>query len=595
MSLRPVLLVAAVLFAAGCGGGGGGMAPPVEIGLDLGLVPAADSATRPVAVGNPVQGDASVELVGEPAGPFAPAPGALPAVAPAAGELRVDVVYTPPATAGAALEGGFTLRFTGPRETRDVELTLAAERETPTVARASPARLDFGGVRIGDSATRSIAVVNTSLFSDAVVTSISSLPDGFSWERAPLPVTLAPGERYTAGLRYEPDELGAPEFAVAVSHATGADLVTTVAARTDTWIPRMVTEFGAVAVAGRETGWLEVEAPPHAVALSIEAYSDAATIGLLGLEGPGGHVYENADATGLYLWTPGAGGVFTATVPQSDRPEVRLKGGGTYRFRLFALDGDASSFDVRAIVRNRLGGISRDGVLELNVFLPPALAGEEGGERFAGVLDETDRILAQQGVRLGTRRVFLLDDDRFDEIDDGGEFRDLLRESAGAPDRALNLFFVRRALGNGVLGVAARITGPERAGTDVSGVMVDYDFGSVATAGHVTAHEIGHYLGLFHTTESNGSHDIIDDTLECPATGTDEVCAVEGNGNLMHWRVLPDDALTDGQGVVLRAHPLVRPGASTLARRLAPPAPGEKGPVPPGWCATAGCRACAPR
>ena len=124
-----------------------------------------------------------------------------------------------------------------------------------------------------------------------------------------------------------------------------------------------------------------------------------------------------------------------------------------------------------------------------------------------------------------------------------------------------------------------------------SGVMVDWDFGSAEQLGYVAAHELGHFLGLLHTTEQDGSHDLIDDTLECPATGTSATCDPEGAGNLMHWRVTPaDPLLTDGQGLVLLGHPLVGPPRVQLAAAPPPRAPPLLAALPDGWC---GCCASA--
>jgi hypothetical protein len=402
----------------------------------------------------------------------------------------------------------------------------------------------------------------------------------------------------TIGIGFTPSSLGARAFDVTVLHGLpGVDLVTSVTADATTWVPEIITEFNDVPVVGGETGWLEVEVPPHAISLSLEVIGppDMAP-GLLGLEGPGGRVYENEDLTGEYLWTPGELGIFTAGIPSSDREGLLLvPGGGTYRFRFFSFIGSASSFDVRAIVHNRPGGVSADGVVDLNVLLAPVLGITADGAPFAsrlqGILGETDRIFSQQGLRLGKITYFELDNTAFNDID-SDEFEALLRESSGASEVRLNLFFVRTALGGGVLGVAARVPGPVLNGTGLSGVMVDYDYGSIATAGHVTAHELCHYLGLFHTVEQSGQHDMIDDTNECPSGGTNAACPTEGGDYLMHWRVLDTDPIiTDGQGLVIRGHPLVGP-ASELTGVPLLPLPIDVGaidPLPENWCGTPGC------
>jgi len=70
----------------------------------------------------------------------------------------------------------------------------------------------------------------------------------------------------------------------------------------------------------------------------------------------------------------------------------------------------------------------------------------------------------------------------------------------------------------------------------------------------ILAHEVGHYLGLFHTRESNGAVDNIADTSE------DEEGA---KANLMYFNVTLSTAttLTDDQGAIVRLSPLVHPVA----------------------------------
>lgn len=69
----------------------------------------------------------------------------------------------------------------------------------------------------------------------------------------------------------------------------------------------------------------------------------------------------------------------------------------------------------------------------------------------------------------------------------------------------------------------------------------------------VMAHEIGHYLGLFHTRETRGG--IVDNI---PDTAEDEVGAA---ANLMYFNVTlsTETTLTPEQGAVVRSSPLVRP------------------------------------
>ena len=167
----------------------------------------------------------------------------------------------------------------------------------------------------------------------------------------------------------------------------------------------------------------------------------------------------------------------------------------------------------------------------------------------------------------------------------------MLQTSSTAMDVRLNLFFVRTAFGGGVLGVAGTLSGPAQNGTSQSGVMSLYienpSQGQRDLVALVAAHEIGHFVGMWHTVEQSGSHDQVLDTAECPANGTNANCPTAGGGYLMHWQALGGSDITNGQGGVIRAHPLMDAapanpttlmGPRSAHQAAFPPARGHRGP-----------------
>ncbi|MGQ0614784.1 MAG: choice-of-anchor D domain-containing protein [Planctomycetaceae bacterium] len=586
-------LALALSIAQGCGSGSAPpLLPAVVASLDFLVVSGDGPVARAASLRNPFGGPATLVLAEPAAGAFAPEAGALPRLFSGAAEQEIDVRFTPGAP--GEYTGLLNLRFVAESggRTVEVELSLRAEVEAAVAQPATP-RLDFGDVLVGRNRTLELAVRNGAAVSSLTLLGATGLPAGFSIPPSALPSQIPPGVTMLLPVTYTATALGSRAFTLRLSHdAPGGVLDVPVTADTTTWPAELITDFGPVALAGGDTPWLEVTVPPHAISLSVEGVGASGDLlGLRALEGPGGKVYENAASTGDYVWTPSPES-YNATLPNTDRADVQLvPGGGTYRFRLTILSGASASLRVRAIVHNRPGGAFTDGLLPLNVFLASGLAVDAAGagtdSQLQSLLGEVDRILAKRGLRLGAISYFDITDPAFDRIDSEAEFADLLRESAAAPATRLNLFFVLRTLGGGVVGVSAAVAGPARNGTGVSGVMVDYDAGSVATLGYVAAHEIGHYLGLHHTVEQNGVHDFIDDTANCPASGTNSTCATAGNSYMMHWQVLGvDPVVTAGQGRVLHAHPLVGPPSSLSALALrAPPEPlGPIDPLPPGWC-----------
>jgi len=533
-----------------------------------------------------------LELLEPATGGFAVDARAFPAVLGPNAARTVDVTFT--SGADAVATGSMLVRFKAGDRLASVRVRLDATVETPTLVLLTP-QVALGDVYIDETTARFATLRNTSTVTPVKVYSLTSLPTGITLSGGLG--DIAPGTAANVSVRWSPTAIANHDVDVVLLHdASGPPLTMRVTARATTWRPEQVIDFGFVSLTDGETDWLEVPVPPHGISLSIEAVAADTTLGLLGLEGPGGHLYENDTATGEFLWFEGDE-VFTATVPSSDRTQLKLvPGGGTYRFRLYRMAGSANSFDIRVVIHNRPGGSAAGGVVDLNVFLADGLGFDEFDAptepRLQDLLEEADRIFSQHDLQIGSVKYFTLTDAAFDEIGSDSEFGDMLEESQrGMPGR-LSLFFVLKTLSGGVLGVAPRIAGPSTLGTRASGVMIDYDSGTATRAGYVTAHEVGHFLGLLHTTEQSGGHDLIDDTLECPATGTDATCSVEGNANLMHWRVLSSDpVITDGQALVILGHPLVGlPGPSLAAFEPGPvTSPFIVAALPEGWCGTPGC------
>ncbi len=607
-----ILTLALALGVGACGGGGGAPSGSDPGALELGLVSSTTATTFPRSFRNPLGTTATVTLApGAAPGPFSVEAGALPAPAPPAGELTLPVVFTPGAgaAAGGRVTGSVSLRFTGEGGVEDVTQTFVVDAE-PVVHAVSPEPLDFGPVAAGSSLELSAELRNLSRLSP-VRLSTAALPDpAFALLEPALPLTLLPGARVTARVRFSaPDD--APRAGALVLGLGEAGGPVRIEVTANSEAREEITDLGVVAFgAGGDTADLTVTVPADALSLSLEATAGAGTtLGLGLLSGPGGRVYENASSTGAYLWFPSSE-VFTAPIPNTDRADLQLvPGGGAYTFRIRRLGGGAATARVRAVVERRPGGATSLGTLDLNVWLAAGLsvdaAAAPADPTLQAVLARIDAILEGQGLGLGAIDYYDVADPAYDFVTQA-EFPALLRLSTAAARTRLNLFFVREAIGGGVVGVAGTIAGPKLNGTSVSGVMSVFEGFTTNTIGLVAAHELGHFLGLLHTAEQDGRHDAIDDTAECPASGTGTgVCATAGGGYLMHWLALGGTTLTPGQGLVIRGHPLVsprNPGAPKprFPWALPDPGAGERAPfpdeaLPPGWCGTCATAPSRPR
>lgn len=114
--------------------------------------------------------------------------------------------------------------------------------------------------------------------------------------------------------------------------------------------------------------------------------------------------------------------------------------------------------------------------------------------------------------------------------------------TAGARSPSVAWFFVRDA--EGVLGLSGGVPGAQcMPGTAASGVVISGDLlGSGVPLESVLIHETAHFLGLFHTSEFDGS--VLDPFADTPSCGPDR--DADGNGYL-----LPDECIGAGADNVM--------------------------------------------
>ncbi len=170
----------------------------------------------------------------------------------------------------------------------------------------------------------------------------------------------------------------------------------------------------------------------------------------------------------------------------------------------------------------------------------------------ASALSVMSTIYSQNGITLSVKDTITISESQYATV--SSSFIDSTTSalvSQGSED-TVNLFFVedQPSSETAILGVSAGIPGTMSIASSWNGVinyLSAHATGSTLNSqvlGETVAHEMGHWLGLFHTTESAGaSFDPLSDTAQCPISldgDSDgkvyaEECDGYGADNLMFW------------------------------------------------------------
>ena len=272
------------------------------------------------------------------------------------------------------------------------------------------------------------------------------------------------------------------------------------------------------------------------------------------IKDPAATVIYQYPSTGAKIQAPSGLGAFAVLMPNA--PAISLSSGS---WQFYPLGSKATVADFQGMIKTPLSAGLNSGTLNANLFFVgvPGLTAATAPSNavFQSVLSKVNTIYAQVGLQLGTVTYIDItgaDATTYTDVDPS-EFDALMKLSANpqAPDGAINLFFVHSISGGApgfiILGESAGIPGVPVRGTSGSGVavmMADFPNGLDDLA-QTIAHEGGHWLGLFHTTESAGTaFDPLADTPQCPKVPNDTdnnglvdpvECAALDGPNLMFW------------------------------------------------------------
>ena len=206
------------------------------------------------------------------------------------------------------------------------------------------------------------------------------------------------------------------------------------------------------------------------------------------------------------------------------------------------------------------------------IIVQPYISGSNySSDNITSALNIMNNIYSKNNVKLNILETTSITESKFSNV--SYKFTNSITSemvSKGDEDK-VNLFFITDYTDAAYLGNAAGIPGSQGLKGSHNGVLINLSAhktgGSLNNQllGETAGHEMGHFLGLFHPSESAGTlFDPIADTPQCPLSQnsnndsklTAEECGQQyGADNLMFWDSWENgnqDNLTEGQVYVLK-------------------------------------------
>jgi hypothetical protein len=315
----------------------------------------------------------------------------------------------------------------------------------------------------------------------------------------------------------------------------------------------------------------------------IPGWGDAVSVELLDPEGRLIACHDcPPDAPAVGEISPGRG---TTQMPSTDRPGWELLP-GTYSFRVRAIpeEGDARSAGAgpptaRVFATLRTNAAAEvEHLLDVNfVYLPncgltPAIA--DTSFYFQQFLERIDVWMQPTGIRLGNVTHVALDRPELSIVGSWREAGRMFRTSAevGRP-RALNVYCYASTAGELYLaaGFSGAIPGPAANGLRDSGIAIrtppflncvppdEQGYSCLDAYASLFAHEVGHYLGFYHTTEGDLQHeDPFSDTPRCPLDNQNLRDCPDYDYVMFPLIHLTNEIWGGQQTIIAKTHPIVR-------------------------------------
>ncbi len=273
---------------------------------------------------------------------------------------------------------------------------------------------------------------------------------------------------------------------------------------------------------------------------------------------------NNFQAVGAQLF----GSVNPTVIPAAPQFSGQLES-GSHTYTLYTNDSEMCHYLLEAP--------GNPTVIDLNIYVVglSGINADNAGSNsnLQTVINRAEDIYNQAGISFGDVRFYDVPSEAeqaYSVIQSESDIRQLASYSVNPEDDggdaiSANVFITQSFAMGGALGLSLGIPGVAGLhGTGISGVAMTGEYlgaqgqGGNILSGNVLAHELGHFLGLFHTSETNSqTFDPLDDTPEC--SNMSNMTSCPDWGNLMFPSADIDNTeLTNDQSFVLGVNPLTK-------------------------------------